>query len=113
MLHRRVTTPARRTTLPAAINRHSLKNRYLLRRYHQTLGNALGTGASAWLRDVGIVAWVILRERSSLGAWSWLWHHRRALTIRRRWLAGRDLDPRWQRWFRQEGEPLVRRGATS
>ncbi len=33
--HRRVNTPGRRRAMPAHVNYHSLKNRYLLRAYHQ------------------------------------------------------------------------------
>ena len=41
--HRRRVVPAGRAALPAFINYHSLKNRYLLRAYHQTTGNAVRT----------------------------------------------------------------------
>jgi hypothetical protein len=51
---------------------------------------------------------VILRERSSLTAYGWLWRHRRELLARRRTIqerrtAGtREID----RWFTIEGESL-------
>jgi len=41
--HRRVNLPERRRAMSAAVNRHSLKNRYLLRAYHQSGANFLLT----------------------------------------------------------------------
>ena len=107
--HRRRVTPARRRDLPAAINRAALRNRYLLRIYHQSLGNALGPGALAWARDLGVLVYVLTRERSSLGAYVWLWQHRAQLRARRRWLAEhtpgglRQIAP----WFARQRRPLA------
>lgn len=103
--HRRFNLPERRSGMPAEVNRHSLKNRYLLRLYHQTGGNLVRTLFPTLARDLGALAWVLLRERSSLSAYSWLWRNRRDLLRRRRIIQGRktvDVDP----WFRVEGMPL-------
>ena len=100
--HRRFNLPERRSGMPAEVNRHSLKNRYLLRIYHQTGGNFLKTLVPTLSRDLGALAYVLLRERSSLSAYSWLWQNRRDLLRRRRIIQGRkkvDVDP----WFRVEG----------
>lgn len=106
--HRRRVLPERRASLPAAINRHSLKNRYLLRAYHQSVGNLVRTLPWTLPRDLGALAWVLLRERSSLPAYAWLWRHRRQILERRRWLRARRTATAEsvERWFRIEGLPM-------
>jgi GT2 family glycosyltransferase len=103
--HRRFNLPERRSGMPAMVNRHSLKNRYLLRLYHQTGANLVRTLVPTLARDLGALAYVLLRERSSLTAYSWLWRNRRDLLRRRRIIQGRkqvNVDP----WFRVNGIPL-------
>jgi GT2 family glycosyltransferase len=106
--HRRFNLPERRAAMPAAVNRQSLANRYLLRIYHQTGRNLLQTLLPALGRDLGALAWVLLRERSSLAAYGWLWRHRAELLRRRRAIQARrtvaaaEID----RWFSVQGMPL-------
>jgi GT2 family glycosyltransferase len=100
--HRRFNLPERRSAMPASVNCHSLKNRYLLRLYHQTGANLVGTLVPTLARDLGALAYVLLRERSSLAAYSWLWQNRADLLRRRRIIQGRkkvNVD----RWFRVDG----------
>ena len=106
--HRRFNLPERRAALPPQVNLHSLKNRYLLRLYHQTRGNLLRTLVPTLARDLGALAWVLLRERTSLPAYLWLWRHRRELLRRRRAIQARRTVPpaAIDRWFRVDGEPL-------
>jgi len=106
--HRRFNLPERRSAMPAAVNLHSLKNRYLLRIYHQTGGNFVRTFFPALIRDVAALGWVLLRERSSLGAYGWLWRNRREIFRRRRIIQGRRTVPPGaiDRWFSVQGEPL-------
>ncbi len=106
--HRRRVLPERRSQLPAMINRHSLKNRYLLRAYHQTRGNLLRTFLPATFRDLQALIYVLLVERSSLGAYSWLWRHRKTILARRRHLRRqRTASPTAvDRWFSREDIPL-------
>ncbi len=106
--HRRFNLPERRSAMPAAVNLHSLKNRYLLRIYHQTGGNLLRTLFPTLIRDVAALGWVLLRERSSLGAYGWLWKNRREILQRRRLIQGRRTVPPGMidRWFDFQGEPL-------
>ena len=106
--HRRRVLPERRLRLPAAVNYHSLKNRYLLRLYHQTPGNVLRTLVPTLWRDLLALGWVILAERSSLAAYGWLWRHRREILARRRYLQGRRTAPpeAVDRWFRHSSQPL-------
>jgi GT2 family glycosyltransferase len=106
--HRRVNLPSRRAAMPAAVNRHSLKNRYLLRLYHQTLGNLVWTLPFAFFRDLQALLWVLLFERSSLPAYSWLWAHRRELLARRRAIQSRRTADWWEveRWFVRDAVEL-------
>lgn len=106
--HRRRVVPSNRRTLPAAINRHSLKNRYLLRVYHQTPANLVRTALPATLRDLAAFLYVVLFERSSFDAYLWLWRHRRAILGRRRYIQARRSAPKaaLERWFRTEALPL-------
>jgi GT2 family glycosyltransferase len=108
LVHRRFNLPARRRRMSAFVNFHSLKNRYLLRLYHQTPLNVLTTLLTAQAREAVIVAAVLLRERSSIEAWRWLWRHRhrlrrRAAVIRaRRTVPAREME----RWFWRRARPL-------
>jgi GT2 family glycosyltransferase len=106
--HRRRVLPGRRARLPAAINRHSLKNRYLLRLYHQTAGNLLWALPWWLLRDAQALLWTLLVERSSLPAYGWLWRQRRELWARRRAIAARRTAGWWEveRWFVRRGIDL-------
>lgn len=107
-VHRRWNLPARRRSMPPEVNRHSLKNRYLLRLYHQTAGNFLRTLPWALARDLGALAYALLFERSSLPAYAWLWRHRREIAARRRAVQGRRTVPPREvdRWFGRPGLPL-------
>ncbi|MCG8456220.1 MAG: hypothetical protein MI919_08050, partial [Holophagales bacterium] len=100
--HRRRVVPSSRRQVPAAINRHSLKNRYLLRSYHQTWSDVRATFFPTLARDLAALAYVLLQERSSLGAYAWLWRHRRQILERRRYLQGRRTAPPQAvaSWFR-------------
>ena len=103
--HRRFNLPERRSAMPAFVNFHSFKNRYLLRIYHQTGRNFVRTFFPTLIRDLAALGYVLLRERSSLGAYGWLWRHRAELKQRRRTLQSRksvEID----RWFWTQGEPL-------
>lgn len=106
--HRRFNLPERRSAMPAPVNYHSLKNRYLLRLYHQTAGNFLRTFLPTAWRDLLALGYVLLRERSSLPAYGWLWRHRREALARRRAIQARRRVPARQldRWFTTPGEPL-------
>ncbi len=106
--HRRRVLPERRTALPPAVNLHSLKNRYLLRIDHQTIGNFLWTLPATLARDLAALAWVLLREPSSLPAYAWLWRRRRELAAHRRLVQQRRTVPSRAigRWFLRSAEPL-------
>ena len=91
-------TPGRRRKQSAATNFHSLKNRYLIRAYHQTPANLLMTLPFSLCRDVLALGWVLLGEHASLPAYGWLWRNRRALLDRRRLIQGRKTRS-IESWF--------------
>jgi len=66
--HVRRVLPERRATLPADINMHSLKNRFLLRVKNMDAGTYARFLFPITLRDLGAFAYVLLREPSSLRA---------------------------------------------
>lgn len=82
--HRRVNTPERRREMSAEANRHSVKNRFLLRINNQTAGEALATAIPTAARDVVVLGACLTVERSSLPAFPWLWRNRRRLWAKRR-----------------------------
>lgn len=104
-IHRRRVLPERRRALPDAINRASLRNRYLLRLDHQTGSNLLRTLPWTLGRDLAALAWVLAVERSSLEAYRWLWRRRGELWAHRRRARARAAHP-VERWFGRSGEPL-------
>ncbi len=106
--HRRHNLPSRRRRMPPQVNMHSLKNRYLLRFYHQNGMNLLLTGIPALFRDLAAFAYVLLMERSSLAAYGWLWKHRREIRRRRQTIRSRCTvsDSAINRWFFRKGLPL-------
>ena len=107
-LHRRFNLPERRSAMPREVNYHSLKNRYLLRAYHQTPGNLWRTLYATLPRDLLALGYVLLRERTSLAAYAYLWRHRRDILARRRALQARRTEPArsLDRWFFSAGLPL-------
>lgn len=102
--HGRRVTPERRRDLPAAINRWSVRNRYLIRLKNQSVRHALAFAGPALLRDAQVVGYVLLREWSSAGAFLDVlrllprtWQKRRRLLARRRVSDGVMIA-----WFRSD-----------
>ena len=100
-LHRRRVTPERRSQLPAIINYHGVKNRFLLRLNNMTASLYARDFLPITLRDLSVVGYVFVREWKSMGAlfyvvmnFSRLWKKRRAIQARRR-ISGPELD----HWF--------------
>jgi GT2 family glycosyltransferase len=102
--HGRRVTPERRSTLPATINYYSVRNRFLLRMKNQTAGHALRFLVPAIARDLQVIGYVLLKERSSIGAlgdvlrlWRRTMVKRRAIMSRRR-----RTDAEMIAWFRND-----------
>lgn len=106
--HRRTNLPERRRAMASEINYHSLKNRYLLRAYHQQPANLILTLVPTLWRDLVALVYVILAERSSLRAYTWLWKHRGFIRQRRRLISARRLcrSHELNRWFFRRSAPL-------
>jgi GT2 family glycosyltransferase len=99
--HVRRVLPSNRRSLPAAINLHSTKNRFLMRINNMTGGVYRKVLLAATLRDLGVLVYVIAFERSSLRGLAWvlknfrqLWAKRKTVHARRR---AREED--LKHWF--------------
>ena len=100
--HVRRVTPAARATLSPEVNRHSVKNRFLLRLKNEGFWLALRNAIFEIPRDVIVVAALLTVERSSFPALTWLWSNRRRIAQRRRVIQSRRVvgDRELARWFR-------------
>lgn len=82
--HRRRNLPDRRGRMPPEANRHSVKNRFLLRINNQSAAEALRTLVPTLARDLVVLGACLTVERSSLPAFAWLWKNRKRLWRKRR-----------------------------
>jgi GT2 family glycosyltransferase len=73
--HRRRVTPERRGKLPKEINRHSVKNRFLLRINNITKDLYRRDFWQITQRDLAVIGYVLIREWSSIPAFFYLIHH--------------------------------------
>jgi GT2 family glycosyltransferase len=100
--HVRRVTPEVRRSLPASLNMHSVKNRFLLRSKNEGWYLALRNAVFELPRDLVVIGAALTIERTSLPAFGWLWRNRtrirakRTLIQRRRRVSDRSLA----RWFR-------------
>jgi GT2 family glycosyltransferase len=99
--HVRRVLPERRAALPALINMHSFKNRFLLRVKNMDAGTYLRFLIPITARDLAAIVYVVLRERTSLPAFSLLRKHLpRAWRLRCDMRHRRRITPREMRsWF--------------
>lgn len=100
--HRRRVTPERRRDLPKAVNRYSVRNRFLLRLKNQSGREALRFLWPTLRRDLQVVGYVLLREHSSLPGLldvlrltPRMWRKRNAIARKRR-----ATPTEVARWFR-------------
>ncbi len=100
-LHLRRVLPSRRARLAPHINYHSLKNRYLMRIKNLDPAVRRRCFPYMWIRDLGIIAYVLLRERSSLGAFRQVWRLRKRFLRKREWIQASRRVPAdsVSRWF--------------
>ncbi len=107
-LHQRRVRPDARAETPAAINRMSVRNRFLLRIKNQPFRQFVRfAGPGVW-RDIQVLGYALLAEHSSLPAFldvlrllPRMWRKRRMILARRR-VSVRDMD----RWFHEPSRPL-------
>ena len=100
--HVRRVTPSARRRLPAEVNLHSVKNRFLLRMKNQGAYLALRNLPFELLRDLIVIVASLTVERSSLPAFAWLWRNRRRVLAKRRAIQSRRTvsDRELAKWFR-------------
>jgi GT2 family glycosyltransferase len=121
--HVRHVLPANRRSVPAAINLHSVKNRFLMRINNLSGRQYLRNFLAITSRDVLVLGGCLLRERSSLKAFPLVlknlriaWRKRRAISARRRvseaymarWFSPHPVSFPLQ--YRLPGAPLKERG---
>lgn len=106
--HVRRVTPERRSALPPALNRMSVRNRFLLRIKNQTMRQVVRYLVPTLWRDTQVVGYALLREHTSLPAFADvarllrpMLRKRRAI-MRRRRASDHDLDG----WFERPARPL-------
>jgi GT2 family glycosyltransferase len=102
--HVRKALPGNRRALPAVVNMHSVKNRFLMRIKNMTARLYLRNFFSIMARDLVVVSCCLLREHHSLKAftylarnWRRIWQKRRAIMSRKR-----VNDDYMAQWFRYD-----------
>jgi GT2 family glycosyltransferase len=100
-VHVRTVTPAKRRQVPANLNMHSVKNRFLLRLKNEGVYLALRNGVFELTRDVVAAVASLAIERTSLPAFTWLWKNRRRMLAKRREIQRRRRVPDRElaKWF--------------
>lgn len=88
-LHARRVLPSNRRSLPALINYHSLKNRYLMRIKNLDPAVQRRCFPYMWLRDLGILFYALILERDSLRSYGEVWRLRKKLRQKREWIRQR------------------------
>jgi len=91
-----------RRGLPADINMHSVKNRFLLRLKNEGAYLAMRNAPFEVFRDLMVLGASLTIERSSLPAFGWLWSNRARILAKRREIQSRRKvsDRELARWFR-------------
>jgi len=99
--HVRRVTPEARRELPADVNMHSVKNRFLLRLKNEGLYLALRNLPFELARDLVVLIAALTVERTSLPAFSWLWRNRARVLAKRREIQRRRKvsDRQLAEWF--------------
>lgn len=100
--HVRRVTPDARRALPADVNMHSVKNRFLLRLKNQGAHLAFRNAPFELARDLTVLFAALTIERSSLPAFAWLWRNRARVLAKRRAIQSRRTvsDRELAKWFR-------------
>lgn len=102
--HVRRVTPERFHELPDEINRHSIKNRFLMRAKNVSLAMYLRLLIPITARDVLIIGHCTLFNRGLLSGLTVLWSKRRSIREKRRWIKShrRTTDRELLVWFGDE-----------
>ena len=99
--HVRRVTPERFKDLPDLINRHSIKNRFLMRAKNLSLPLYLRLFGPITLRDTLIFGYCLLFRPQLLSGLSVLWKRREAIAKKREWIQSRRRisDRAMAQWF--------------
>lgn len=102
--HVRNVLPGNRRALPAVINMHSVKNRFLMRMKNMTGDLYKRNWLSITVRDIIVIACCLLREHSSLKAFGFLLKNwKRVLKKRKEIMKRRRVDDAYiASWFRYQ-----------
>jgi GT2 family glycosyltransferase len=102
--HVRRVTPERFKQLPDEINRHSIKNRFLMRAKNISAGLYLRLLIPVTARDLLILGYCAIFKRGLLSGLSLLWSKRKAIGEKRRWIQShrRIGDGELMQWFDNE-----------
>jgi GT2 family glycosyltransferase len=102
--HVRRVTPERFKQLPDEINRHSIKNRFLMRAKNISAGLYLRLLIPVTARDLLIFGYCVLFNRGLLSGLGLFWSKREAIGEKRRWIQShrRVSDREVGRWFNDE-----------
>ncbi len=99
--HVRRVTPERFHDLPEAINRHSIKNRFLMRAKNASPGLCLRLLVPVTWRDLQIVGYCALFRPRLLSGLGVLWRRRKEIRKKREWIQSRRKisEAEMARWF--------------
>ena len=99
--HVRRVTPERFRQLPDEINRHSIKNRFLMRAKNISAGLYLRLLIPVTARDLLIFGYCVLFNRRLLSGLSLFWRERESIKEKRKWIQAhrRISDSELVRWF--------------
>jgi GT2 family glycosyltransferase len=102
--HVRAVLPGIRRALPAVINMHSVKNRFLMRVKNMTLDLYVRNFFSITGRDLVVLTACLVHEWTSLKAFGMVLSRLPSLLAKRRWIMGRRRvsDGYIASWFRYE-----------
>ena len=102
--HVRRVTPERFRQLPDEINRHSIKNRFLMRAKNISAGLYLRLLIPITARDLQIFGYCVLFNRGLLSGLGVLWSKRDSIREKRRWIQShrKVSDSELTRWFNDE-----------
>jgi GT2 family glycosyltransferase len=103
--HRRGFRPEAGRRGHAAVNRYSVRNRFLLRMHCADFRWHVSCFPWWLLRDILVLGGCLTIERSSLAGIADVWRLRREAAAKRRWVLDRASEPsrRVGRWFRKRG----------
>jgi GT2 family glycosyltransferase len=106
--HVRRVTPERFKQLPDEINRHSIKNRFLMRAKNISAGLYLRLLIPVTARDLLILGYCALFNTGLLSGLGLFWSKRKAIREKRRWIQGhrRTSDDELARWFDNEARSI-------